>query len=153
VPLVDSNISLESRGVGARKSKPVIAKPAVSRDPEILPGVWELPARVARACNEREFPIDQQALAAKSGLTQPTISKLLHYRTLKKLPVDTVLRLGKALNVSIEYLTEDPTPVPFTATSRASGDGLTRGQRSAFQHESEKLSDRPLGSDPHGARK
>lgn len=69
----------------------------------------ELPRRIAKA-NAAGPGYSQVELAEKSGLSQAALSKLAFSRSLVGLRVDTLVRLSRALNVSVSTLLGDTTP-------------------------------------------
>jgi transcriptional regulator with XRE-family HTH domain len=85
------------RGIGSESKVPVARTPN-----EIHPLLADLPRRVRWA---REFyGWDQSRLAAETGLTQPTVSRLEDGTRLTGVRADTVLRIALALRFSVTWL-------------------------------------------------
>jgi len=85
-----------------RTAEPLKAKEPATRDPDVLPELWALPARVALRGNE--LGLSQGELAKRTNVKQPKISKLLAYQGLHTLDANFVVLLARALDISTDEL-------------------------------------------------
>ena len=95
-----------------KRPLPLRAKEPPVRDPKVPDALWGFPARLVKVAWDRSIS-EQGQLAARSGVSQGVISRILNYRNLVGIQAYTVARLAKALEVSIDRLLvgiEETTP-------------------------------------------
>lgn len=85
-----------------RIAAPLKATEPATRDPNVPPELWPLPARVVLRGNE--LGLSQKRLADLAGCKQPKISKLLSYQGLHTLDAGFVILLARALEMSTDEL-------------------------------------------------
>jgi len=136
VLLVDSNIPAECRRM-PRGPKPIVAKPPGPRDPSVPERLWNVPKRIERACNDpqRTEPLFQGTLAKAAGMSQGTISKLMSYETITRLPVSTLIKLEEGLGVPPGWLLLPEPAVPL----ELSGGRLDAARRAGHEGDAQKL--------------
>lgn len=96
-----SNRRKPLRVVG-RTAAPLKAIEPAYRDESVAPELWPLPSRVALRGNE--LGLTQKALAERTNVEQPKISKLLRYQGLHTLDAGFVILLARALEISTDEL-------------------------------------------------